>query len=360
MANRAPAGRDRANGRAALGYARPSASAPSGPPESPLPDSDPSARPASARPPWLLAAGAAIGLGLATWGLLEERREARTLPPEVAARIGDRSIRVVDYQRVLAGVENDLRNPVDAKLRRRVLERMVDEELLVQRALDLGLAVADRRVRGELTSGLIDSIVSEVDADPPSERDVARHYEENVEFFTRPGRLRARTLFFSTRRDGDPGATPAAERCARAAERLGAGEDPGRVAAELADRQVSPLPDVLLPPSKVRDYVGPGLLERIESLEVGAWSEPIQSPAGLHLALLIEREPPIVPSQAEVEDLVRQDLRRRRGDEALRRYLEELREQTPVLVNESLFASDASDAGPDPLPPDGAAASAQR
>ena len=40
------------------------------------------------------------------------------------------------------GVEGDLRNPIDDAMRRRVLDRMIDEELLVQRALDLGLAVS--------------------------------------------------------------------------------------------------------------------------------------------------------------------------------------------------------------------------
>ena len=48
-----------------------------------------------------------------------------------------------------------------------------------------------------------------------------------------------------------------------------------------------------------------------------------------------------MPSFAEIEELVRQDLRRRRGDEALRRYLETLRAETPVAVSEALFDADA-------------------
>ena len=37
---------------------------------------------------------------------------------------------------------------------------------------------------------------------------------------------------------------------------------------EWADTQVSPIPNVLLPPSKIRDYVGPTLLQALEKLEV--------------------------------------------------------------------------------------------
>lgn len=292
---------------------------------------------ASRRAPWLLLAGAAIGLGLATFGLLETRDDVSSLEPETAARVGERTIRRVDYERVLAGVEDDLRNPIDDAMRRRVLDRMIDEELLVQRALDLGLAAIDRRVRGELTSGLIDSVVSEADAEEPSEREVQRHYEQNLDFFTRPGRLRARTIFFSTRRDGSEAGASAEERARDAAALLAAGESIDAVERRLGDPQVSPPPDALLPPSKLRDYVGPTILKAAMELEVGRVSAPIESGGGLYLVELVDRDPPVVPELTEVEALVRQDLKRRRGDEALRQYLDRLRSQTPVAVNEAVF-----------------------
>ena len=317
------------------------------PPLSPSqPDSTDVPGRASKRPAWLLLLGAALGLALATFGLLERRTAENALPDGVVARVGDRVIRRIDYERVLAGVESDLRSPIDAAMRERVLERMIDEELLVQRAIDLGLAVIDRRVRGELTSGLIDSIVSEADAEEPSERAVAEHFEESIDFFTRPGRLRARTIFFSARPREAEGAngtkeTDALARAQEAAARLAAGEAPSEVEAALGDSQVSPLPDVLLPASKVRDYVGPTLLERIQALEIGAWSDPVESAGGVYLAQLVDREASSVPSLESVEDLVRQDLKRRRGDDALRRYLDDLRSQIPVSVDESVFREDS-------------------
>lgn len=310
------------------------------------------------RPIWLLLVGAALGLALAAFGLLDAPGPKASLPSEAAARVGERVIRRVDYERVLAGVESDLRSPVDEALRRRVLDRMVDEELLVQRALDLGLAVIDRRIRGELTSALIDSIVAGAEAEEPSKREVQAHFEANRDFFTRPGRLHARTLFFSSHprresrreelrqdshradREDASAAEPRAsaiERARRAASRIAAGESIEAVRSALADPQVSPLPGVLLPASKIRDYLGPTLLETIERLEVGEWSRPVESPAGVHLAQLVDREAEIVPHFDDVEALVRQDLERRRGDDALRRYLDMLRTEIPVTLDESLF-----------------------
>ena len=116
----------------------------------------------SPRSAWLLLFGAALGLLLASAGLLEPANGGGAgLPEDAAATVGERKIRRVDYERVLAGVAGDLRNPVDETIKRRVLDRMIDEELLVQRGLELGLAQVDRRIRGELTSSMIESIVTE-------------------------------------------------------------------------------------------------------------------------------------------------------------------------------------------------------
>ncbi len=288
--------------------------------------------------PWLLFLGAAIGLSLAAFGLLETPGGSQSLPGDAAARVGERTIRRIDYERVLAGVEGDRRNPIDEATRRRVLDRMIDEELLVQRALELGLAAVDRRVRGELTSGLIDSIVGEADANQPSDSEVASHFEDNIDFFSRTGRLHAQTLLFSTRRDAQRGDGTAEERAAAAARRLHSGEEAGQVEKQLADPQISPLPDGMLPPTKIRDYVGPVILKALEALPQGEWSEPIQSGSGYYLARVIRREPRVVPNFDEVAGLVRQDLKRRRGDGALRRYLDDLRSQKSVVIDDGMFA----------------------
>jgi len=219
---------------------------------------------------------------------------------------------------------------------------MIDEELLVQRALELGLAAIDRRVRGELTSGLIDSIVGEADADRPSDGEVARHFEDNVDFFSRTGRVHAQTVFFSMRRDEQHQDIAAADRAGIALRRLRSGDESSGVESELGDPQVSPLPKTLLPPAKIRDYVGPVILRALDTLTQGEWSDPIESGGGFYLARVIEREPRVVPTFEDVEKLVRQDLRRRRGDEALRQYLDELRDQKSVVIDEALFESSST------------------
>lgn len=309
--------------------------------------------------PWLLLAGAAIGLALAATGLLEPRAGGGEgggsgafriaggdgvaggsataaidgVGGDVAAIVGERPIRRVDYERMLAGVEQDMRSPIDDATRRRVLERMIDEELLVQQALALGLASADRRVRGELVSGLVGSVVAEADRAEPSAEEVERHYRENVDFFTRPGRLRVEALFFGAERG------EAAERARAARAQLVAGAEPRAVERAVGDRPVAPVPDGLLPLPKLRDYLGPAVVEALAELPTGEWSEPIASAEGARLVRILEREADAAPPLAEIETLVRRDLVRRRGDAELRRYLDALRETTTVELDESLFAA---------------------
>jgi len=289
--------------------------------------------------PWLLLAGAGVGLALSAWGLLEDRGERHVLSAETAAIVGDRVIRRVDYERVLAGVERDRRGPIDDATRRHVLERMIDEELLVQQALALGLAAADRRVRGELVSGLVDSVVSEADVELPTTAEIEQHYRESAELFSRPGRLRVESLFFSDR-----------GRAEAARARLTAGDDSSRVAQALADRDLAEVPDALLPLAKLRDYLGPTAIEALAGQGLEAWSEPLEAADGFRLVRVLEREAQTTPPLAEVEPLVRQDLVRHRGDQALRRYLDSLRTETRIELNETIFSpvSPATPATPQP------------
>ena len=97
---------------------------------------------------WLVA-GIVVGVAFAALGLLRtDTRLAASLPARTVASVNGTLIFDDQYQRLLQGLESDLREPVSEALRQRVLDRMIDEELLVQRGLELGLAESDRRVRG--------------------------------------------------------------------------------------------------------------------------------------------------------------------------------------------------------------------
>lgn len=292
--------------------------------------------PASPRGAWLLAFGAAAGLALAAWGLLGEAAGGG-LPEGTIARVNDTLLREDDFERLVAAVLEDMRTPDETKARKRVLDRMIEEELLIQRALDLGLVHLDRKVRADLTSSMITSVIADIKDRQADDAELEAFYADNIEYFVRPGRIHARQLFFRVAPQGkETHAAGSAEVRAREAfERLEAGEAFESVKSELGDFEISPIPAAMLPAAKLREYTGPTLLRTISELEPGAWSEPVRSGMGWHVAQLVEREAPETLPLAQIRDQVEVDWRRREGDRALRDYLDELRARAAIEIAET-------------------------
>ena len=291
----------------------------------------PHASAAARRPLVLLILGAALGALAAAAGLTAPAMQA--LPTGIIARVNGEAIRAEDYTRMRDALAADTRAPLDDADRRHVLDRLIEEELLVQRGLALGLARYDRRVRSDLTQTVIDGIVSDAGDGEPDAPEVDAFYAANRDFFAGPGRLRVRQVFVRVTAPSDPAAEA---RAAAAARRLRAGDSLAAVQEALGDPPLVPLPDALLPPAKLRDYLGPTALRAALELGAGAISDPVRSGTGFHVLQVTERAPDTAPSLAEVRPQVINELRRRKSERALRDYLDQLRDSADVVVAEPL------------------------
>ena len=280
-----------------------------------------------------LAAGAALGVALAAAGLLGDARGEGALPEGAVARVGDALIDRAELDRLVLGLEADTRSPATPEARRRVLDRLIDEELLVQRGLELGLAESEPRVRADLTAAVIRSVLVEAEDEAPDEAALRAFHTEQRDFFTQPGRLHVRQIFF--RVPDLAGEAEARTRAERASARLGAGE-PFEAVAERGDAPILELPDGPLPPAKLREYLGPTGLRAVSALAPGQVSGPVRSGVGYHLLLLVAREEPSAKPFEAAADEVAAEYRRRAGDRALRAYLDELRDRTHVRVSPEL------------------------
>lgn len=283
------------------------------------------------RPRLLLALGAAAGLGLAALDLLAAPHGS-SLPSDAVARVDGVLVERAEYERALAALAADRRTPLSDADRRRVLDRLIDEELLVQRGLALGLAQRDRRVRADIVAAMIESALADAAAREPTDEELQRFYEENRDLLVRPGRVRARQIVVrvSPSRSDDA----ARARAQEVRERLARGEDFATVAGELGDPPVAELPAAPLDAGKLRDYVGPTVARAILEQPVGTPSEPVRSASGYHVVEVLEREADTTPPLAEIEDVVRSELRRQQENDALRAYLERLREEAEIVVRE--------------------------
>jgi hypothetical protein len=120
------------------------------------------------------------------------------------------------------------------------------------------------------------------------------------------------------------------ERARLASARLRAGEAFELVDADLGDPQVAPVPATALPPAKLREYIGPTALSAVEALPEGGVSDPVVGQQGARVLLLRARSDGWAPPLEEIETEVRNEMKRRAGDAAVRKLLDDLRQAGDV------------------------------
>ena len=278
----------------------------------------------------LLIAGAAVGLLLAAVGMVDSRRgDSSELPPGIIVRVGDSLISESRYVAVLDDLRTDKRNSLTDADREFALQRLIDEELLIQRGIELGLAENAPAVRKAMAAEVISHVVTTTRAARPDEATLREFYESVSTYFSSPGRLRLR-WWRQTVRGAEN--TVSAEQLERQLRDV---NDPAILFDRYGLERVTDLPDSLLPTNKLLDYIGPALLEHVSSVQTGQFASPIEDEQGLHVFFLVEQTPESTPSFEAVRDAVEQEYRYRAGDTALREYIDWLRSRTSVTASDS-------------------------
>ncbi len=278
----------------------------------------------------LLLLGMALGAAFAGFGLVRESEvPVRGLAADVVAQVNGKSISWAQLETALGLLARDRERTPTSEEKRHVLERLIDEELLFQRGLALGLVESDRKLRGDLVAAVVAAATVEAEAIAPSDADLRAFHEANHRMFVTPSPLRVAQVFVAT---GTRGEDKARALAAKAAERLRAGEDLAQVRADLGDPPAVEVPDAFVPPSKLRDYVGPTAAAVALPAEVGAVLDPQPSGDGYRVLVVLER----APGQADTFEARRSDVlaefRRRAAEQALRDTLSALRAQADLAI----------------------------
>jgi parvulin-like peptidyl-prolyl isomerase len=271
--------------------------------------------------------GAALGVTLAALGLVRPA-SGGALAEDAVASVDGVPIARADYERALEAALADRRDVEDERaLRQRVLQRLIEQQLLVSRALELGLASRDPQVRADLSQAMLDLLLARGEqALEPSETELRGFYEREGERFRPPGRVKLRWATLEA--SGDTKADLAAAQRLRA--RWGRGE-----AVELPPPAL-PLPTGWLPASKLPDYLGAARSRLAMTLEVGVVSEPWQDGQGVHLLKVVAREPGALPAFEQVREQVASAWLRDAGERRLREFFEQRREAADVVIAQEL------------------------
>ncbi len=289
-------------------------------------DRDSSARPRR-RAEWLLGIGAAAGLGLAALSILEPA-PVKALPEGAIAVVNGVEIRRADFQAALDIIERNRRDPVTDEDRSALVDRLIEEELMIQQGRALGIDRQDHVLRGGLIAALQESIIAAALSGPTSDEALAEFYRANAEFFSRVTQVRVHQMWIpeSARRPADAARKVAVS----AAERVRAGESFDAVTRELGTTPPEPVPDRLVDLAKLRRIIGATAAGWAFELGEGQVSDPIHKGEGYLVLFIAQRGEPEVPPLDTIEARVRAEMGRRQRSEAIRNYLDELRRAAEI------------------------------
>jgi len=102
--------------------------------------------------------GLLVGVFLASFSLIKEtnlKNEGGWV-----AKVDGVEISRAKYLLQIESLRIDKRNPLNKKDRDYVLERMIEEQLLIQRAKDLGMFTSNNMIRGTVVQQMINFIIS--------------------------------------------------------------------------------------------------------------------------------------------------------------------------------------------------------
>ena len=273
----------------------------------------------------ILLFGMIFGAVLAAISIVEESSMSNY---QWAAKIEDTIIPMDKYLMQLEGLAKDKRSPLTQSDEMYVLERMIEEELLIKSAIDLGMLENNPMARGTIVQQMIKTIISENDRYEIPDQDLINFFEENIGFFTKSQRLRLQQIYFSNEEFSNSSQKKAQE----AYEMLIDGEAFSKV-SNLGSKSALRIPNTLMTLSKVREYIGPSLMNLARNLEAGSFTEPIAVSGGYKIIYLFEKELIEPPSFRTIEDSVRAEYSKRMDDKSLRDYLETLKNWYDISRN---------------------------
>ena len=274
---------------------------------------------------YLLLAAAALGLGAAMWSALGVSETVAKYDDAIAVVDGVAIPRSV-YDTAIEGLASAKRNPLTDEERREALERIIDEELLLRRAIKLGLPESDPPSRKALVNAMLQLSVADAAKLEPTDAELATFYAERPKMIAPQPLLKVRAVSFDN-------ANAAGIAKFKAALDAGRPFEPsvGGTGGEL----------VLLPggpviPAKVAEYAGASIRDAALGLTAGQTSTPIEIGRRVVFVHLIERFEAPPPPLEEVRAVVADEWRKRATEKAFEDYLKGLRATARITYADSV------------------------
>lgn len=273
----------------------------------------------------LLLFASIIGTLLAIYSIMDSNKNFSSLPSDVVATVNDKIIPSERYQTVIQLIENDKRDGLTDIDRRMALERIIEEELLVQYAYQNGFLEADDLLRKSIVRSVVDSIVEQSVSVIPDKNILRDFYQDNLPVFTLDEQYRIVILSSQDRSD-----------ITAAKQIWQQSYDIQKLENEIESIRQLEIPSGFISKLRLGTLIGPLLREVVLSIRIGETSKPIETIYGYSIVTLIDKKNKIVPEYSEIQEVVLQEFRRRQREDILDELLIDLKRQSDININSSL------------------------
>ncbi len=271
----------------------------------------------------LLLLASIIGTFLAIYSIMETNKNFSSLPDNIIATVNDKIIPSDKYQTIINLIQNDKRDELTKADREMALDRIIEEELLVQYAYKNGFLEADDLLRKSIVRSVVDSIVEQALSVVPAEQDLLKFYEVNRQTFAIDEKYRVVILSSQNRSDIDEGKVI-----------WQSNYDLTLLRQTFKRINRLDIPTGFISKIRLGTLVGPLLRDKVLSLQVGETSETLKTIYGYSIVTLVDKKDRVIPEFKEISEIVLQEYKRQQREEILEELLKDLKRQSDIKINE--------------------------
>ena len=271
----------------------------------------------------LLLLASIIGTFLAIYSIMETNKNFSSLPDNIIATVNDKIIPSDKYQTVINLIQNDKRDELTKADREMALDRIIEEELLVQYAYKNGFLEADDLLRKSIVRSVVDSIVEQALSVVPAEQDLLKFYETNRQTFAIDEKYRVVILSSKNQSDIDEGKVI-----------WQSNYDLTLLRQTFKSIDRLDIPTGFISKIRLGTLIGPLLRDKVLSLQVGETSETLKTIYGYSIVTLVDKKDRVIPEFKEISEIVLQEYKRQQREEILEELLKDLKRQSDIKINE--------------------------
>ena len=229
------------------------------------------------------------------------------------ARVGEKEISMQRFEEIIKVLDDQSNSELTLEKKNMIRERLIDEELLIQRAIELDLIRNDSLIKGNIIQTMFQHIINSNEVIEPSEKQLRDYFRKEKDYFSSGKRFKLKNYSFRNLNEAETGSKYLKKNNFDAFLNLTNKEN------------IFDVPEVFLTPQKIRDYLGPKALQELDNLNKGDYSNVIQLNDIPSIIFCIDILYSKTPLFEEIYDQIKDKFIREREDILVKEYIENLR-----------------------------------